>query len=350
MIKIAHIIPSLDRGGAERQLLNLVTTQHLVEHTICVFFGANNSFQSSYDLSNVKVIDLSRLSLMGQITFLIKFFRDRSYGVVQCWMYHACILSVLFGSKKTSIVWNIRRAGISRKSLKLKTYLIVRLLSFFSSTIPSGIVYCAKSALESHVSAGFLNSHQKIIYNGFDFNFKNSVFDSDLLRLGFVGRDVPEKNFIAFFRFLEFLEQKEEKVLVNIVGRGYESFKSDISKFNHVKISFKGEVSDMTVQYIDMDMIVSTSLTEGFPNVIAEAMGHGVLPLCTNVGDSLSVINGLGVELRSLTPSIMYEDFLSAKSRLNKDMRKRLRSSVKNRFGQDRTNNMYLHLWKTISR
>ena len=56
---------------------------------------------------------------------------------------------------------------------------------------------------------------------------------------------------------------------------------------DHASCSFLGEISDaaeMARLYDNADILLLTSLREGFPLVIMEAMAHGVVPLTTAVG------------------------------------------------------------------
>jgi len=349
MLRIGHIIPSLDFGGAEKQLLNLAMHDSLSVHSIIIFSALNQDFIRSHDLRNVTVVDLSHMSILDKLISLIKIFRGESYDVIQCWMYHACLISVFFSNKRIPVIWNIRRSGVSIKSLKIKTYLIVRFLAIFSKLIPDATVYCASTARDSHVALGFRCARQKIIYNGFTFSGQLEKTFPKIVRLGFVGRNVTEKNFEAFFQFLLYLEDKKERVTVNIVGRGYDEYKRDIVNFEHVVIRFAGEVSNMDSEYSDMDLIFSTSSTEGFPNVIAEAMGFGVLPLCSDAGDSLFVAGDYGIPLLSLAPCDIYRSFQAAKLRLNAGNSADLRSSAYTRFGQQKANDMYMALWEELT-
>lgn len=55
-----------------------------------------------------------------------------------------------------------------------------------------------------------------------------------------------------------------------------------------------GEVSDMDRFYQSIDVLVLSSRTEGFPNVIAEAMSYGKPVVTTDVGDAADIVGPAG--------------------------------------------------------
>lgn len=55
--------------------------------------------------------------------------------------------------------------------------------------------------------------------------------------------------------------------------------------------------TDMNEVYNGLDVLCSTSLSEGFPNVVAEAMACGVPCVVTGVGDSARVVGRYGVAI-----------------------------------------------------
>ena len=60
-------------------------------------------------------------------------------------------------------------------------------------------------------------------------------------------------------------------------------------------IELRGQVDDMAAFYRDIDVLVLSSRTEGFPNVVAEAMSHGKPVVTTDVGDAALVVGDTGV-------------------------------------------------------
>ena len=61
------------------------------------------------------------------------------------------------------------------------------------------------------------------------------------------------------------------------------------------RLSLRGEIEDMNDFYREIDVLVLSSRTEGFPNVVAEAMGQGRPVVTTNVGAAAEIVGDTGV-------------------------------------------------------
>jgi glycosyltransferase involved in cell wall biosynthesis len=60
------------------------------------------------------------------------------------------------------------------------------------------------------------------------------------------------------------------------------------------RVHFLGEVRDISAVQAALDIAVSSSIREGFPNAIGEAMASAVPCVVTDVGDSKFVIGSAG--------------------------------------------------------
>ena len=87
-----------------------------------------------------------------------------------------------------------------------------------------------------------------------------------------------------------------------------------------------GEISDsreLARIYAEADVLVLTSSREGFPLVIMEAMAHGVVPVCTDVGGIPSHVKHCvnGLLLQNGSEQQVVEQLVSAITRLAEDRR-----------------------------
>ena len=60
------------------------------------------------------------------------------------------------------------------------------------------------------------------------------------------------------------------------------------------EIEWLGPLGDMTAFYAELDLFLLTSRAEGFGMVLAEAMGHGVPCVSTDVGAAQEIVGDIG--------------------------------------------------------
>jgi glycosyltransferase involved in cell wall biosynthesis len=152
------------------------------------------------------------------------------------------------------------------------------------------------------------------------------------LLIGAVGRLSAEKGFDLLIRSVDRLLQKGLDVELTIVGEGEEKQRlhSLIASLGRAdRMHLPGYRSDMISLYQAMDIYALSSLREGLPNVLLEAMAMDVPVVATRVAGIPRLIqseeNGLLVEPGSI------EDLTRALARLHGDecLRHRLRRAAR---------------------
>jgi len=132
----------------------------------------------------------------------------------------------------------------------------------------------------------------------------------DLLRIGFVGRVTSIKDIKTLLRAAAILVSRGVKFNLRIVGpMDEEPEYTDECLALAVELDladvvvFAGPSTDLPAVYRDMDVMVMTSVSEGFPFVILEANCAGVPVVATNVGACREILAGMGKEDLALGPS-----------------------------------------------
>lgn len=130
------------------------------------------------------------------------------------------------------------------------------------------------------------------------FRKKLGVSDNTLL-IGIVGRLVPIKNHEMFFDAADiFLKENPEKeVKLAVVGDGesrsrLEAYCREKNLMRHVV--FCGWIKEVSLVYADLDILALSSLNEGTPVSIIEAMASSVPVIATQVGGVLDLLGKPG--------------------------------------------------------
>ncbi|MDR1534085.1 MAG: GT4 family glycosyltransferase PelF [Planctomycetota bacterium] len=130
------------------------------------------------------------------------------------------------------------------------------------------------------------------------------------LRIGFVGRVTSIKDIKTLLRSMAVLAARRVNFVTRIVGPMDEepeytdecltlADRLDLGD----RVVFAGPSRDLPKVYGEMDVLVLTSVSEGFPFVIIEANCAGVPVVATNVGACRDILTGMGKEDLALGPS-----------------------------------------------
>lgn len=108
------------------------------------------------------------------------------------------------------------------------------------------------------------------------------------LKILFVGRNSSEKRPEIFFEIAKKCLDLKLSVEFTVIG----DFDLNLNASQNVSII--GLIHDKSLlndYYQNSDLLLITSSREGFPMVVLEGMAHGVVPICTNVGEISEFIN-----------------------------------------------------------
>ena len=314
-VNYVHLIPTLDAGGAERQLCNLAISEQAAGLQPKVVVLSDKMTALRLELEHASV-DVSAYQLSGVaglfniIKLLSSLIRlNRHNYVLAAWMYHSCFISLFVKllHPKLRIFWMIRRTEIPNGL----TGLICRLNSKFSRLVPDVIVSNSLSGLNSHVKAGYCSERFVHIPNIIDCNkfvptdnkalLRNKLNIPDNARVfACVARYAPVKGHLELLQALKTI--KDENFVCLLVGRGVKEAKplaqllSELVESGRVQVL--GESSDVASIIPALDFLVMPSLSEGFPNVVAEAMACGVPCIVTDVGEAAVVVDEWGSIVR----------------------------------------------------
>lgn len=357
MVKVVHVIISLELGGAEGMLERLIresSKNPLIQQSIITLknegtIGCRLRMQG-FDVTSLGMT--SMLSVPIILYKLIQIFKLRRPDAVYTWMYHSDLIggTAAFVSGVKNIIWGIRNSKIPQRSFSV-TSAIIRICSVLSFYIPNKIVCCAEAAKLAHVELGFCSSKMVVIPNGYDLSSFNpssglrdcirndlGFLESDLV-IGVVGRFDPLKDFKNFVQAASLVSRNLDGVKFLMVGRGLDQDNAELnlwiekSQYPANFILF-GEANPHDL-YAAMDVYCLSSKAEGFPNVIAEAMAMRIPCVVTDVGDAARIVGESGVVVEPMDSNKLYKGLMSVLT-LSKHDREGLgitaRQLIKNRY------------------
>ena len=314
MIKVLHVITGLAFGGAERMLVNLINeTQGVtLNHRVVTL---RNDHSRAHEIVDPDVLlgSLSTSSTgrpLGWLSSRGKFvdiYRDFKPDVIQTWLYHSDLfvtpILVALGARK-KICWNLRNSGLQGQGIAQRVGL--KVLAAVSRTVPR-VISNSSAGVDFHRSVGYRPGHWLIIPNGFDpqhYRKDNRQRDSWRERLGISPGDYvignasrydPNKDFASFFAAIARAGPSLGRYRILLVGEGCSednaSLTSIAEKYGQKdRLIALGQNADVVGILNAMDVFLFTSKSEGFPNVIGEAILCERPVVATNCGDIASIV------------------------------------------------------------
>lgn len=342
-VRILHVVVDLTAGGAELMLQRLIRAHHGnsgFEHRV-ISLRSLGSVGPELQRDGIKVEALglnSPLGLAAAYVRLRRRIRELQPDIVQTWMYHADLLGGLATRDvgDAAVLWGVRIAEIAPEyGVSRLTGWIRRICALLSRTVPDRIIYVAEAARISHERIGYDPAKSVVVRNGYaipqpapsdrtEAAFRKEIrINREALLIGSAGRYNLQKNHRGFIAACGIVAQRLPSARFVLFGRGVDEGNPELRVLierSGIRERFylQGERKDLLECMKGLDVFCLHSLSEGFPNVVAEAMSVGIPCVVTDVGDAADIVGSTGkvvppgddvalaagiVELLQLTPS-----------------------------------------------
>jgi glycosyltransferase involved in cell wall biosynthesis len=169
--------------------------------------------------------------------------------------------------------------------------------------------------------------------------------------IGLVARLHPVKDHKTFILAALELHRKASRLRFAVIGPGVEKIESVCPTLKPAirelgpALILADEMNDVAAVMNALDVCVLTSIAEGFPNVIGEAMACGVPCVVTDVGDCREIVGDTGVTVPVGSPSAVANAVLSVLSSDSDARRVEARLRVRSRYSIDDVVNRYECAW-----
>ena len=317
MISIVHVITGLDTGGAEAALSRIVPRLDRGRFSNAVVsltdVGARGADLARAGIPVVAIGMRRGVPTPTHVWRLARTIRRFRPSILQTWLPHADLLGTIVGSTLgiPSICWNVRCAELDRSDHPSSLFLILKVLARLSSK-PACIVANSVAGREAHIAIGYRPARWELIPNGFDTDvFAPSrevrkafrarfAIPGDAPLVGLVARFHPMKDHATFIEAASRVARLRPEVHFLMAGKGVDPTNARLMDAVRAKgiahvTHLVGEIGDPAALFPALDVAVSSSYSEAFPNVIGEAMACAVPCVVTNVGHSAQIVGETGV-------------------------------------------------------
>ena len=320
-MKLLLLLPSLDAGGAQRQFVQLAHAMARRGHeVVCVALVPGGPYWDDLvENPSLRVLALEarrrpgRLGLSHRLPAtalrLAAFVRRERPDLLYSALHIANLFAWLatLGGRTVPVVWGMRAAS---QELRWRRRLPYELCRLASGRIDLLIANSA-TGLAAHTVRGYRARQDAVIPNGIDTDlFRPDLGARSALRrewgvaedeplVGIVGRLVPVKDHPTFLAAAAALAPGCPNARFVCIGDGPSAHRERLVRQAQElgiaeRLRWAGEQRDMPRVYNALDLLCLSSSSEGFPNVLAEAMSCGVPCVATAVGDVATILGDIG--------------------------------------------------------
>ncbi|NPV76392.1 MAG: glycosyltransferase [Anaerolineae bacterium] len=327
-IRVAFLIRSLEFGGAERQLVALVTRmdrQRFEPLALCFYPGGE--FEQEIKEAGVPLMALGKAGRWDWLRFFIRLVRKLKEirpHIVHGYLETPNILSVL----ARPFLPGVRVVfGLRASDMELQHYpWAIRLPYHIQPRLARWADFCIANSDAGKAfwrSKGIPEEKIAVILNGIDTQkFSPNRSGAALLRrrwgipvgsqvVGAVGRLDPQKGCEVFIEAASILLLEKPEVYLIWVGDGSPAYREELFRLARSfgiseRLIWLGARPDVVDVYQTLDVFCSpSSYGEGFPNTLAEAMACGLPCVATAVGDAPLILGDAGFIVRRRDPQAL---------------------------------------------
>jgi glycosyltransferase involved in cell wall biosynthesis len=284
-IRLAFIIANLEKGGAERVLVNLVNNLDVKKFAIGIFCLKQKGELLDFVKSSIKVYDLN--CPRGYLAYfkIKKAINEFEPDILISWLGNVnAILAFFIPFLPRKVVYVCRESSIpSFFNRHYRFPFVFDFLYRFMNRYQT--IICQALAMRNDLINNFNVKAEKIniirnpvlirnVAEGIPAEIKSFLDNSDKTLI-FVGRFSKEKGIDRLLDLIKLIPTNYRMILVGY-GPEEERIISEIRTYDlDNKVKIVNDCNDPSPYYKEADCIVMTSIIEGMPNVLLEAFSWG---------------------------------------------------------------------------
>jgi glycosyltransferase involved in cell wall biosynthesis len=293
MKRILHLITTIDKGGAENQLLLLVEQQIKfgAEVGVVALKGRNeleNDFQA---VGATLYLSHTGKNPILQILYLRRLIRRLGYEIVHAHLPRAELIASFACGSNPLVVSRHNSEPFFPNSPNV----ISRSLSKFVEKRSRYLIFISRTAKEYAVNQKEAcdSSKSRIVYYG----TKPSTPQRPRVNKGFpikvitVGRLVSQKDHLTQIKAISLLPKGKYQLSIYGEGELFSDLEREIENLGlHSSIILHGKVEKVLPKLLDSDLFVLSSRYEGFGLVLLEALEAGLPIMASDIGTTREVL------------------------------------------------------------
>jgi glycosyltransferase involved in cell wall biosynthesis len=327
-LKVAFLIRTFDVGGSERQLLHLARGLVERDHEVLVIvIERGGTLVPELQAAGVTVTEGKRAG--------IRALREFRPDVVHGYLPFANVVAVSLRPflRGARVVLGVRGIQSERDPGGAAVQIFYR-VEAAASRLAHLVIANSDAARDQAAARGFPVERVKVVHNGFDTDALQfdavarkqlrsewAVGDDEVL-VGRVAQLRPTKDYETFLRAAAVAAARRPNFRFVVVGEGPQrrELAALASRLGlDERVVWAGARPDIAATMSALDVMVSSSRWESFPNVVGEAMACGVPCAVTDTGDSAAIVGPTGTTSPPATPDRLGEAVLEVADRVARE-------------------------------
>lgn len=297
-IKLVHILPNLNRGGAEKVVYDLLSSLDQTQFSLSLILfndaGQGQLWRQDLEERGIKVIALKKRAKFDLLNFFALY---RALVKIKPDLVHTHLGGDLYG-RLTAYLAGVKLICSTIHNVNLTEPKLVTRVLRWSRKLNSAYFAVSEAVKKDAISRYKLNAKQiEVVYNGIDLNYfkaKKTVKkdrEKGLITLGAIGRLSQQKGFASLIGAVAMIKEVKFKLLIAGAGELEADLKRQIEDLGLVKkVKLVGLVEPKAF-YEQIDLFVLPSLWEGLGLVVLEAIAMKLPLIVSATGGVLEIVS-----------------------------------------------------------